>query len=587
MEKKIIPTHNYELVSDLVSHLLINRFILIDRLAKIVCTLIILIGCSSINSILAQDSTKARNHVILIDASGSMKPHYQAGLREWLIAPLLSSGIFSNNDRVILRAFDKRGNKNFIKDDVQRRYYGKFDRDAILEKIPTANESNGRNTAIPEALDLGLADIESLNLSGDTFIWLITDNIQDVSGSGDDPIAPFYEHIYNDKNFKYIYFFPIVREGEQGALVMYALNYNRTDNNVPLANTISNLMDGVGKSINYRPVLFRPIRLSALELDRGSILFESDDGTTQPAELEDGRIVVTLSPGRTLNGRIKFKLRSKFREWKIEQASVSNAHVAIEASPSLDLSEGENLDWQLDPRTLDIGPQETSKKVYAIDLASGRALASITPSFIQSFFVDPEVRVNGLIRFEVENPQLRLAFFDDKDLADRIRRVKGLEQIEQFILPPNVASISRNLTLEIPIMVKVSQPPRPLWVLILMGVILLAAIVVVITMLNKRADFRLVGPEGEKILRFRAIGGVQLSIGEEMCGELVYRFGSFTIKTLPPYVTENGSRQQRIQNTATFIITNSDNNRTWSFSLEALNRAEDKDAVGGGDMFVS
>ncbi|MEW6733606.1 MAG: hypothetical protein AB1489_19915 [Acidobacteriota bacterium] len=553
------------------------------RLTILIATLLLLVG----QSVLTEGNVYAatnRNHIILLDASGSMKAQYTAGLRDWLIAPLLESGVFQAGDRVILRTFDKRGNNQFVKDDPQRRYQGLYDRNAVLAAVPTAAESTGRNTAIPEALELALADLQTYNLTGDTLIWLVTDNVQDESGSGNDPISPFYQRIYNDPNFRFIYFFPLVREGETTALVMYMLDYCKTESLIPMPSLIAQ----VGKTIGHRPVLFRPIRLSALDLDRGSILYEKDDGTIQAAELEDGRIVVPLSAGSTLSGKLKFKLRSKFREWRIVQANVSNAQVVIEPSQSLDISEGDSLQWRLDPRTLDIGPQETSKRVYVIDLASGRTLAAALPSFWQSFFAEPEVRVSGTVKFEILDPQLRLLFFDDTELADRIRRVKGLEEIEQFLLPRTIPTAARNLSLEIPILIKIAQPPRSLWLLIVPAGLLLLAMVGGLAMLRGQTPFRLLGPNGEALLKLRPLASVPLTIADEQVGVLVRRFGTFTVQTFSPWVLENGSQKQRlIDHSGAFVITNSDTNKSWSFSIEALADKEQSVPASNNDMFIS
>lgn len=523
--------------------------------------LFLLVPCA-----LAQPTT-ARNHIILLDGSGSMKEHYQAGLRDWLISPLLSSGVFQTNDKVILRIFDKRGNKTFLANDPQRRYQGQFNKEAVLTSVPTSQDSNGQLTAIAEGLEIAIADIESYNWVGDTLIWLITDNVQDESGSGNDSVIPFYEKIYTDPNFRNIYFFPLVREGSPGALVMYMLSYAKKDNQLPMPN----LMEGVSKAIGHRAVLFRPIQLSSLELDRSGITLETEDGTTQPVELEDGGIVVTLGQGHNLAGRIKFKLRSKFKEWRIEQANVSNAKVTIEPSEALDLAGTDKLEWKLDPQTLDLGPQETSKKVYVINLASGRQISALKPAFWQSFFIEPEIKVKAKIRFEVKDPQLKLSFFDDAELAERIRRVKGLEKIEDFLLPRSIPSSARELALEIPLLIKVQQPPRPLWILVLLGIVFLGVSVGLVLLATSQTQYKLTGPDGEKILKLRLIATVPLTIAHEQAGQLTHRFGSFQVKTFTPYLVDNGLTEQRLNDyNNTFILTNSETKQIANFSLESI-----------------
>lgn len=527
--------------------------------------LFLLVPCA-----LAQ-SANARNHIILLDGSGSMKGHYQAGLRDWLISPLLSSGVFQANDRVILRTFDKRGNKNFLANDPQRRYQGQFNKEAILTTVPTSQDSNGQLTAIAEGLEIAIADIESYNWVGDTLIWLITDNVQDESGSGNDPISPFYEKIYTDINFRNIYFFPLVREGSPGALVMYMLDYAKKDNQLPMPN----LMEAVSKAIGHRGVLFRPIQLSSLELDRSGITLETEDGTTQPVELEDGGIVVTLGQGRSLSGRIKFKLRSKFKEWRIEQANVSNAKVTIEPSEALDLAATDKLEWKLDPRTLDLGPQEISKKVYVINLASGRQISALKPAFWQSFFVEPEIKVKAKVRFEVKDPQLKLSFFDDSELADRIRQVKGLEKIEDFLLPRSIPSVSRDLALEIPLLIKVQQPPKPIWILVLLGIAFLGVGIGIVFLATSQTQYKLTGPDGEKILKLRLIAKVPLTISYEQVGQLTRRFGSFQVKTFTPYLVDNELTEQQLNGyNNTFVLTNSETKQIANFSLESITKQQ-------------
>jgi hypothetical protein len=183
---------------------------------------------------------------------------------------------------------------------------------------------------------------------------------------------------------------------------------------------------------------------------------------------------------------------------------------------------------------------------------------------------------------------LKLSFFDDAELADRIRRVKGLEEIEQFLMPRTMPASTRNLTLEIPILIKIEQPPRPIWLLVLILIVPLALVVGSLVTLNSRTRYKLKGPDGEKILWLRPIGSVPLLIADEQAGTLVRRFGALSVRSFPPFVLENGARQQRLSSSSgTFIVTNSDNNRAWTFSIEPLASGEKSEPVGSNDLFVS
>lgn len=492
-----------------------------------------------------------------------MKGRYEAGLREWLVRPLLTSGIFQPGERVLMRGFDKRGSRGFIKDDPQRYYNGLWDVEQVLAAVPPTERINGALTSIPEALDLGLADLEAYGLSENALIYLITDNVQDESGSANDPIAPFYEKIYNDPRFKNIYFLPIVREGDADALVMYVLNYATEQ-----TQGFPEKMEALGKALGHRPVLFRPIRLTSLELDRSSLLVEDEDAVATVADFEDGRIVFNVDAGRALSGRLKFRLRSKFKEWKIERATVTDASVELMESPHI--LAGDRLKWSLDPKTIELSPQQTSRTVYTIDLSSGGTVETATPGFIDSFFIEPVSTVNGMVSFRVDEPVLRLAFFDDPALASKIRRVKGLEQIEEFLMPRSLPPADRVLELKIPILIKIRQPVRPKWVLALALGAVSACVLGLGLLLARPKTFQLNAAGEVRILKMRPFTTMRLEANGEELGVLTRTLGGFKLLLHEPFLAENGTRRSRIAATDNFAVSNSEDNRVYRFSVEPL-----------------
>ncbi len=503
-----------------------------------------------------------QSHLILLDTSGSMKSKYMAGLREWLVRPLLTSSILPG-ERVLMRGFDKRGSRGFIKDDPQRYYNGLLDVEQVLAVIPSADRINGALTSIPEALDLGLADLEAYGLSDNTLIYLITDNVQDESGSANDSIAPFYEKIYNDPRFKNIYFFPIVREGDTDALVMYVLNY-ATDQ----TQGFPEKMEALGKALGHRPVLFRPIRLTSLELDRSSLLVEGEDGIATAADFEDGRIVFNVDAGRAISGRLKFRLKSRFKEWKIERAIVTDA--SVELTESAYILSGDRLKWSLDPKTIELNPQQTSSTIYTIDLSSGGTVETAAPGFIDSFFIEPVCTVNGMVSFRIDEPVLRLAFFDDPELASRIRRVKGLEQIEEFLMPRRLPPSSRALELKIPILIKIRQPVKPKWALALALGAVSVCVLTLGLLIARPKTFQLNAAGESRIVKLRLFARVRLDVNGQELGVLTRTLGGFRLLLHEPFLAENGTRRSRIAVTDNFAVSNSEDNRIYRFSVEPL-----------------
>src|SRR5262249_38071230 len=155
----------------------------------------------------------------------------------------------------------------------------------------------------------------------------------------------------------------------------------------------------------------------------------------------------------------------------------------------------------------------------------------------------------------------------------------GLEEIEQFLMPKNLPSSTRNLSLEIPILIKIAQPAKPLWLLIAPALLTAILLIGAIVMLNTQTAYRLRGPEGEKILKLRPIASIPLIIGDEDVGKLIRRFGTITVYSFPPFKLEHGVEKQRLNaNSDGFVVTNSDNNRSWTFSIEALTRREKEES---------
>ena len=87
------------------------------------------------------------------------------------------------------------------------------------------------------------------------------------------------------------------------------------------------------------------------------------------------------------------------------------------------------------------------------------------------------------------------------------------------------------------------------------------------------------------MLKLGVLANIPLNIADEQVGIIVRRLGVFTVKTFPPYILDNGSHKQRLSESASsFTITNSDNQRTWSFSLELISSQDNEPT--SGDMYV-
>ncbi|MDW8413032.1 MAG: hypothetical protein RMM17_10155 [Acidobacteriota bacterium] len=519
-------------------------------------------------STVAAEPTK--HHVIVLDVSKSMRPHYRAGLRDYLLRPMLESSVFQSGEKIILRGFDRRKRRSFLENDPQRYYYGAFDSSKVLAAVPAMEDVLGAFTSIPEGLDLAVADIDAFGLGKNCIIYLITDNWQDETGSGDDPVEPFYQKMYGEAKFKNIYFFPIVRD-TAGALVMYVLNYS-TDSGI---DNFPALMEQLGKAIGHRPILFRPIRLASLELDRGSLKVETVEGELLPAEFEDARVVFAVDAGSALSGKIMFRLRSRFKEWRIDSARVSDAVVMLDESPYL-LTEGQ-LRWKVDPKTLEVAPQQTTQRVYVIDLASGGDILTQKVSFLESFFVEPVSTVKGEVVFKIEDPAFTLAFYDDAELTAKIKRVRGLEHIERFLLPAGIQQADKTLEINIPIVVKIRQPVRPLWMLVTAASVPFILLVLLVISFMKPKTYKLVFAGTTTSVRLKPLAYIKLRFADKEIGELRRTFSGFKVELFDPFVSESGAKVTLPAQGGEIYVSSTEDNKTYSLSIEPVQTRREGD----------
>src|SRR5215207_2603435 len=165
------------------------------------CLLTLLLAAAA-----AAQEARPKTHVFVFDVSGSMKAdrRYET-MSEWLVGPLLKSGAFDPEDKVVVRWFSQKppGAPLDPNDEDLKVRNEKFAEQAVLGRVPRPEDAVKGNTDIPQALDLVLSDInERYKIQGDVLIWLVTDNNQDRAGRADaegSDITPFYEKINEHK----------------------------------------------------------------------------------------------------------------------------------------------------------------------------------------------------------------------------------------------------------------------------------------------------------------------------------------------------------------------------------------------------
>lgn len=438
----------------------------------------------------------AVNHIFLLDCSGSMRATYAAGLSPQVLSPLLRlPALFQPGSTVDVRCFSKSGIINFRSHDPQRRFDGRFAQPAVAAAWPTAASATGRFTSLPEALELGKQDL--LHLSGlrhgTTLLWLLTDNIEDDHGSGNDSEDAFYLDLYRTGAFHHIDFFPFSFHGHP--LVLYLIQANQ---NPPLA--WGQVEAEVGKVLDAPPILFRPMQNGMLGVDANDVLWQSPSGAGAPlVPVNGGYELPPVREGQPLRGRIVFRIRSFSRDWSIRDAHLSRATLQWTGTPPLAPIASGSL--PVAPRRLAVASQGRSDVEYSVDLGSGSSTVVPRRRSFWAGWNQSRTEMTGNLRFSAQSPDLLLQIANNPELTARIRAIHGLEGIERFMLPPSLSPAERQIHIALILRAPVTLSRTPLLIVgVAAGVLLFLAVVLVILLTRPVPIDLLVGVEPQLLL---------------------------------------------------------------------------------------
>lgn len=507
-----------------------------------------------------------KTHVIMLDASGSMKDRYGNNLRGWLIEPLLKSSAFAPTDRVIVRWFDQRGNTKFDPADPQRKYDGKYDALAILSRVPVYQDARGANTDIPEALDLTLGDINKLPVSGDVLIWLLTDNVQDVGGAGD--VGPLYKKIKDDSNFQSAYLFPLTNENgktpSNGAMVMYLLQYSTK----PGRPNIDRFADDAGRKIGNQPVTWFPIE-KGIELNQERIKVNGE-----PATIVDGKIILPAVPeGTTPDFTLEFPFESKLRNLRIAQSRITPLPPTINIPNTIEAA-GDSASWKVNitPNDLTLEPGKPSANTYRTKLAGDMTLRPA--SFWNAVWSTTSEPVETTFEYKLEDIQTDI----DRSTLNQVRNLQDIQN--------NVRQSQKNVR-TIKILMSFQVEYNSLWRRILVGAIALVAVGLMALsaglFLSKRR-YRLSTPFGEETLLLPTIGSNYVTINGDRAAVIKRRFGGLSVAPLGSYMVNGMPQAQKLNDSANaFEIANQIDNRHYFYTLTPATGAVEK-AIGHDDF---
>lgn len=443
-----------------------------------VITFIILFSCSGIS---AQDGNQ---FIFLFDNSGSMSPYYlqpQSNFKLFSKALIRNSVKSGDNAEIMLftKTDPKRGivsPKILFQGDAE-----KLIPDELMSKfnLMTGNDSRTGTTDLIEALDKGIAAVK-----GNTgIIWLITDNINDNSGSGDSSYQntlDFYRKLRNDSRIQKILLYPIPEKLADGndttkGYVAYAIVYSKLNLSQQDLSDYDELLRSVG--IKQKAITLKP-------LDIGTIILKPK--VTQ-SKITEGKL---FFDGSTLRG-FGFEEGQKVKETFNDLSLKSNLYPYIIKSAKLNV--GLDNFTSSDYSVKSLGTQTISPSTVSNVSPEGEVtgfsvifnLPEITPNFSFNTIFKEDFSIGGDLVLDVSQVDILL----DQNYVNTFQELFALKSVPEIFQP---VLKDKKIVTKIPLEIRMKYGPWRLFVLIGLIVLLLGIIIFFIYLLFRKKCFELI-----------------------------------------------------------------------------------------------
>jgi hypothetical protein len=440
---------------------------------------IILLSASS--QIFAQDGNQ---FIFMFDNSGSMSPYYQQPQSSF---KLFSKALIKNS----VKAGDNAEVMLFTKTDPKRGivspkvvFQGDAEKlipDEVISKfnLMSGNDSRTGTTDLIEALDKGISAIK-----GNTgIIWLITDNINDNSGSGDSSYQntlDFYKKLRNDSRIQKILLYPIPEKLVEGSdttkgYVAYAIVYSKSNLSQQDLVNYDELLRSVG--IKQKAITLKP-------LDIGTIILKPK--ITQ-SKITEGKL---FFDGTALRG-FGFEEGQKVRETFNDLSLKSNLYPYIIKSAKLNV--GLDNFTSSDYSVKSLGTQTISPSTVSNVSPEGEVtgfsvifnLPEITPNFSFNTIFKEDFTIGGDLVLDVSQVDILL----DQNYVNTFQELFALKSVPEIFQP---VLKDKKIVTKIPLEIRMKYGPWRLFVLIGLIVLLLGIILFFIYLLFRKKCFELI-----------------------------------------------------------------------------------------------
>ncbi len=339
-----------------------------------------------------------------------------------------------------------------------------------------ANDGGFGTTDLIEALNKSID-----NIKGETaIIWLITDNINDNSGSGDSSYSntlKYYNRLRSDDNIKKVLLYPIpekiVEAGFQSnGYVVYGIVYSKKQMVQKELDEYDKILRGIG--IKQRPITLKP-------MDIGTIVLNPK--VTQ-SKIVPGKL---FYDGKVLRG-YDFQESEKIKETFSDLTLKSNLFPYIIKSAKLDvkLDNFKSSDYSvktlgtqtITPSTVSNVSPEGEVKGFSVLFD----MPEISPKFSFNTIFKEDFTVGGNLVLEVTNVDILL----DDNYMNSFKELFALQTIPEIFKP--VLKDKKILTY-IPLEIRIKYGAWRLFALIGMIVLLLVILFIPAYLLLKKKCF--------------------------------------------------------------------------------------------------
>lgn len=492
----------------------------------------------------------AFHHVFLIDVSGSMKNTLggpSSPARTFFARNLFGAHpLFSPQAPADLIGFSMPGRES-------RAYSGAFDSQALSQTLLSGITVTSLDTDLISALHTAQSALKRSPATNIGLVWMLTDNINDPNGRGQDieKTRAFYEHIFEKNSpVRRLYFFPL----KDYKLVIYLMELASDAAQTRLETVIDSFesrLDQVAVSLGAPRIKAKPIKgQNAIFIDR-RIEFSPQAQPHGAARLEgegtsESLIVISgLQEGQPLDGTYRFKLRSRFQEWRIRKAEFTSTRITGFASQDFPrvADVGGTLPVKLNPQQIsNVPPQGSSEVTYTLTFNDQQRNFLPEASFfhLPAFLPGSKGTVQARLQVKAVRAGLQLDLFKDPSATQAMDEIFHLRDIEYFVPEKQRdevidLSFGQNLQFE----VQFNWIRR--W--IITGAVALAILIPAIILLRRSAtplDIRLIGYRDTPI---RLMPGVDfpITLQDRLVAKLrLDRFGA--VQCIPqPNVNVNGS----------------------------------------------